>query len=132
MAHSNNMAGRLNDYMNLRTLPAAIGIVFAIASLYLFGLFQGLTFGWGIDYELTSSHALWASLGAYLLAFASSETRSFDKYERPEQGLIVAGPAVMVASQHWTWFADQMAANSPHLAMVAFAVSFVSYGVLVQ
>ena len=122
----------MNDYLNLRTLPAAIGIVFAVASLYLFGAISGLTFGWGIEYQITDSHALWVSLGAYLLAFASSETRSFEKYERWEQGVIAAGPLLMLASQHWAWLVDTMAANSPHFAIVAFLISFASYGVLVQ
>ena len=132
MAHNRSMNSRMNDYLNLRTLPAAIGIVFAVASLYLFGAISGLTFGWGIEYQITDSHALWVSLGAYLLAFASSETRDFAHYERWEQVMIAAGPGLMVLSQHWTWLVDQMAANSPHFAIVAFLISFASYGVLVQ
>jgi len=132
MAYSRDPSSMMEDYMNLRTLPAAIGIAFTVMSLYMFGAVDGLTIGWGIDYTLTSNHALWGSLAAYALAFASSETRSFENYERWEQITIAGGPAVMVASQHWTWFADQMAANSPHLAIVAFFVSFASYGVLVQ
>ena len=132
MAHNRSMNSMMNDYLNLRTLPAAIGIVFAVSSLYLFGAISGLTFGWGVEYQITDSHALWVSLGAYLLAFASSETRSFDHYERPEQAIIFAGPALMLASQHWTWLVDTMAANSPHFAIVAFLISFASYGVLVQ
>ena len=132
MAHNRSMNGMMNDYLNLRTLPAAIGIVFAVASLYLFGAISGLTFGWGIEYQITDTHALWVSLGAYLLAFASSETRDFDHYENWEKGIIAAGPALMVASQHWTWLYDTMAANSPHFAIVAFLISFASYGVLVQ
>lgn len=132
MAYNRSMSGVMNDYMNLRTLPAAIGIAFTVMSLYMFGAVEGLTIGWGINYTLTTSHALWGSLAAYALAFASSETRDFAHYERWEQGLIAAGPAIMVASEHWTWFSDQMAANSPTLSIVAFFVSFASFGVLVQ
>ncbi|WP_418283190.1 hypothetical protein [Halorubrum sp. DTA98] len=122
----------LTDYANLRTLPAAIGIVFAVASIYLFGGIAGLTIEWGINYTLTTGHALWVSLAAYVLAFASSETRSFDHYEQWEQVAIVGGPAVMIAYQHWTWFNDLIVTNEPHLAILAFLVSFASYAVLVQ
>ena len=133
MAHSSrNMSSMLDDYMNLRTLPAAIGIVFTISSLYLFGGIAGLSLEWGLDYTLTSGHALWASLGAYILAFASSETRSFDRYEQWEQVMIAAGPAVMIAYNHSTWFNDMIVTNEPHLAGIAFLVSFASYAVLVQ
>ncbi|WP_418284893.1 hypothetical protein [Halorubrum sp. DTA46] len=130
--NSKSMSARMNDYMNLRSLPAAIGIVFTVASLYLFGAITGLTFGWGVEYQIADTHALWVSLGAYLLAFASSETRSFDKYDRGEQAMIAAGPLLMLLSQHWTWLVDTMAANSPHFAIVAFLISFGSYAVLVQ
>ncbi|WP_058364898.1 hypothetical protein [Haloparvum sedimenti] len=122
----------MSDYVNLRTIPAAVGIAFSVMSVYLFGGLEGLTIGWGINYTLTSTHALWGSMAAYVIAFASSETRAFDRYEMWEKVLIAAGPALMIGYVHVQQVTDFIHSSEPMLPIIAFFVSFASYGVLSQ
>lgn len=122
----------VNDYKNLRTIPALLGIFFAVASMYQFGGLASFEILWGIDYTLTTQHAMFASLGTYAIAFASSETKRFEHYEDWEKAVIAAGPSLLVLHQYSTWVGDQFAAHSPTLSIIGFAVAIASWGVAVR
>lgn len=126
-----NPSGLLSDYAHLRTVPALLSIFFAMASLYQFGGVAELKFTW-FSYTLTAQHGLVASLGIFALAFASSETRSFDRYADWEKLLIGAGPVLLVAHQYVDPIATAFSNNSPWLPAVAFLVSVASWSVAVR
>lgn len=132
MAYSKGMGDTLGDYANLRSVPALMGIVFTMSSVYLFGGIEGLTISWGINYTLTTSHALWASIAVYVVAFASSETKQFASYEDWEKFLIAAGPLIMVGYEHVQYVTDLINNSAPELQIVAFVITFVGYGVAIR
>lgn len=132
MAYSKGMGDTLGDYANLRSVPALMGIVFTMSSIYLFGGIEGLTISWGIGYTLTTSHALWSSIAVYVVAFASSETKQFASYEDWEKILIAAGPLIMVGYEHVQYVTDLINNSAPELQIVAFVISFVGYGVAIR
>lgn len=121
----------MENYANLRTIPALLGIIFAIASFYQFGAIAEVHFPW-FEYTLTTQHAMFIALGAYAIAFASSETRQFENYENWEKGFIAAGPAVIILHQYSEYFQDLMASNDPALSMVAVLIALAGWGVAVQ
>lgn len=131
MAYSNSMGGILGDYKNLRTVPALFSIVFALASLYQFGGIATVEIVW-VNYTLTAQHAMYASLGAYAIAFASSETKEFRNYRDWEQAAIAAGPVVILAHGFVPQVTDMVANNQPLLGVTAFLAVLVSWGVAVR
>lgn len=131
MASYSSPTGLLSDYAQLRTLPALTSALLVAFSLYLYGGVSDLTFGW-LGYTLTTQHALMGSLVIYVIAFASSETRSLEYYEDWEMALISSGPGVMLLYQYIPYIQDQFAANDPHLSIIAFLFSVVSWGVMVK
>jgi hypothetical protein len=126
------MNSLVNDYKNLRTIPALLGIFFAVASMYQFGGIETFKILWGINYTLTTEHAMFLSLGTYVVAFASSETKQFEAYEDWEKAVIAAGPALIVGHQYVTWVSDQFAAHDPLLPIVGFLLAVASWGVAVR
>ncbi|TKX64502.1 hypothetical protein, partial [Halorubrum sp. SP9] len=104
-SYSRTMSDTLSDYTHLRTLPALLSVVFVLAGLYQFGGISEVMLTW-FSYSLTAQHATFVSLGAYAIAFASSETKRFEHYERWEQIAIAAGPAVIVGYQYVPQIAD--------------------------
>ena len=128
MAYSSNI---FEDYAQLRTLPALTSTLLVIFSAYLYGAISPLTVEW-IGYTITTQGALIGSLVIYVLAFASSETKSLEYYENWEMALISSGPGLMLAYQYIPYVQDQFAANSPTLAIIAFVFSVVSWGVMVK
>lgn len=72
------------------------------------------------------------SLGVLVVAFASSETKSFDHYEDWEKVLIAAGPILIVAHQYVTYVSDQFAAHDPTLPIIGFAVTIAAWGAAVR
>lgn len=102
---SNSLGGHLEDWGQLRTIPAVIGMAAFLTTIFFYGAFgnEPLEFAW-FDYQLTDTHAVGATLGIYAIAFASSETRDFSLYETWEQALIAAGPVLMAA----TWYSDRV------------------------
>ena len=131
MSYRNGATGLLSDYAHLRTLPALTSALLVAFSLYLYGGISELTFGW-LGYTLTTQHALMGSLVIYVIAFASSETRSLEYYEDWEMALISSGPGIMLAYQYIPFIQDQFTANDPHLSIIAFVFSVVSWGVMVR
>lgn len=89
------MSGVVSDYARLRTIPAVLGIAFTLSSLYQFGGITEVHLNW-LSYTLTTSDAMMVSLGTFMVAFASSETKEFDSYERWEKILIAASPALVL------------------------------------
>lgn len=125
------------DYMNIRTVPAMLSIIFAGASLFQFGGIPDITLAWinagSGGYTLTANHSVIASMGALLVAFMSSETRDFDYYEDWEKVAIAAGPILIVGQAYISQVNDFILAVGDPLGMqLAFLVSLVSWGVAVQ
>ncbi|ACO54898.1 VP3 [Halorubrum pleomorphic virus 1] len=132
MAYSKGVSGTLSDYTHLRTLPALLSVVFVIAGLYQFGGISDVTITWLSNYTLTSTHAMGASIGAYALAFASSETKQFDNYQDFEKVLIAAGPAVILGYEYIQPVTDLINTTSNAGPIAAFVVTVVAWGVAVR
>ena len=130
-SYSRSMSDTLSDYTHLRTLPALLSVVFVLAGLYQFGGISEVMLTW-LDYSLTAQHATFVSLGAYAIAFASSETKQFESYERWEQIAIAAGPAVIIGYQYVPQIADIINTNSNLGPIVAFLATVVAWGVAVR
>jgi hypothetical protein len=129
---SNRMSGLMSDYAHLRTLPAMLSVVFVVASAFQFGAITAPTIQWGLDYTLTAEHATIISLATFATAFASSETKAFDRYEDWEKVVIAAAPVLIVSHQYVGFVGDQFANYSPTFAIGAFVISVVSWGVAVR
>lgn len=127
-----SMGGVVSDYSHLRTIPAMLSIVFALASMYQFGGFGAdLTLAW-VGHTVTDQQAVLASLGALAVAFASSETKSLEMYEDWEKALIAGGPALIVAHAYVPEVTNFIA-NAGTLGQVtAFAVTVAGWGVAVR
>ncbi|MUW13734.1 hypothetical protein GJ633_02975 [Halorubrum sp. CBA1125] len=130
-SYSRSMGDTLSDYTHLRTLPALLSVVFIMAGLYQFGGISEVMLTW-LDYTLTAEHATFISLGAYAIAFASSETKQFDRYEDWEKVAIAAGPVVIVGYQYVPQIADIINTSSNLGPIVAFLATVVAWGVAVR
>lgn len=132
MAYSKGISESLSDYTHLRTLPALLSVAFVIAGLYQFGGISDVTLVWLNDYTLTTQHAMFAAIGSYALAFASSETKSFDAYEDWEKVAIAAGPVVILGNEYVQFVSDFINTTSSVGPIVAFLVTVVAWGVAVR
>lgn len=133
MAYSNRASGMLSDYANLRTLPAMLSVVFIAASMYQFGGVSDITLVWLNNYSLSGTHAVFASIGTYAVAFASSETKALDHYEDWEKAAIAAGPVVIVGQNYITAIDDLLIGFGDPLGyQIAFVLTIVSWGVAVR
>jgi len=130
-SYSRTMSDTLSDYTHLRTLPALLSVVFVLAGLYQFGGISEVMLTW-LDYTLTSEHATFIALGAYAIAFASSETKQFESYERWEQIAIAAGPLVIIGYQYVPQIADIINTSSNLGPILAFLATVVAWGVAVR
>lgn len=131
MTATRAVSRKFDDYTQLRTLPAMLSVAFVLASLYQMGGLGTLELVW-LDYTLTTSHAVLISAGSFVVAFASSETRSFEHYDDWEQAVIAAGPAVILGEQYVPFVADQLSNLGEPGYMVAFLVTVASWGVAVR
>jgi len=131
--NSSKLSGIVDDYANIRTLPAFISAVFISLSLYQFGGIDPIAFNWGINYTFQPGHAILGSLAAYAIAFASSETKSFEYYEVWEKALIAAGPLAVAG---WGYIPAienlLLQLGDPMGAQVGFLLSVVSWIVMVR
>jgi|GEM_PF-438036 len=123
--------GVVSDYAQLNTIPALLSVVFVGAGLYQFGGIPDLTLVW-LDYTLQTQHALIASLGVYVVAFMSSETKDFRHYEDWEKVLIFAGPAVMLAYEYVPQVANVINTDGHVGPIVAFFLTVAAWGVAVR
>lgn len=130
MSYQNRASGLLSDYMNVRTIPAALSVAFVVASLYQFGGISQVHLPW-VGYTLDTSHAMLISLATYGVAFASSETKQFEHYETEEQALIAAGPTLIVGHQYVPQVSDLLVQIGDPLGyQIAFGVTAVSWAVM--
>ena len=130
-SHRSSMNSIVSDYKNLRTIPALLGILFAVASLYQFGGIAEVHLSW-FDYTLTTKHAMFASLTVLVVAFMSSETKEFRNYEDWEKVVIAAGPALIILHQYWNWLGDHFATHDPTLPVIGFLIAVAAWGVAVR
>ncbi|WP_049910816.1 hypothetical protein [Halorubrum coriense] len=130
-SYSRSMSDTLSDYTHLRTLPALLSVVFVLAGLYQFGGISEVMITW-LDYALTAQHATFISLGAYAIAFASSETKQFESYEDWEKVAIAAGPLVIIGYQYVPQIASIINTNSNLGPILAFFATVVAWGVAVR
>ena len=130
-SYQNSMSNVVEDYTQLNTIPALLSVAFVVAGLYQFGGISDVTLTW-IDYTLTAQHATFASLGVYVVAFASSETKEFRNYEDWERVLIAAGPLLIVGYQYVPQIADIVNTSSNLGPIVAFLVTVAAWGVAVR
>lgn len=126
MATYNNSV--VGEYMQLKSIPSFLSATFLVLTFHTFGGVDPLHVNWGIDYTLTAEHALYGSLVTYLVAFASSETKEFSRYDDVEKALIAAGPAVLVIHEY-QWLISSW---STGLEMAGFALAAVSWMVAVR
>ena len=126
-----SMTSTLSDYTHLRTLPALLSVVFVLAGLYQFGGIAEVEIVW-LDYLLTAEHATVISLAAFAAAFASSETKALDHYEKWEQVVIAAGPILIVGYQYTDFVYDLVSTEGNFGPVVAFLVTVVAWGVAVR
>lgn len=131
MATRSSVSGIVSDYSHLRTLPALLSVVFALASLYQFGGISEVHLVWA-DYTLTTQHAMLTSVGVYALAFASSETKAFDHYQDWEKVLIAGGPALIVGYQYVDFISNLVNTMSNTGPIVAFLITVAAWGVAVR
>lgn len=136
MAYSkSSLSGIASDYAHLRTLPALLSVVFAVASLYQFGGIAAVELTWWGGYTLTTEHATLMSAVVYGVAFMSSETRRFDNYQDWEKVAIAAGPVVILGNEYMTEVNDflvDLGGADPLGMQVAFFLSIISWGVAVR
>lgn len=125
-------SGMLNDYANLRTIPAVMSAVFAVASIYQFGGITTINIEW-LSYTLTAEHATWVSIAVYAIAGYSSETRNLEHYETWEQAGIALGPVLILGHQYTTEVTDLLLEFGDPLGFqLAFVASVVSWGIIAR
>ncbi|GAB3315074.1 hypothetical protein [Haloplanus salinarum] len=123
----------VSNYANIRTIPAMLSVVFALASLYQFGGIATVELVWLSNYTLTAEHSVIASMGTFIIALASSETKSFEYYETWEQGVIALGPLVIVLDYLTTEVTDFiLGIGDPLGYQIAFLITIVSWTVAVR
>ena len=132
MNHS-SLSQTVSNYANIRTIPAMLSVVFALSSLYQFGGIATVELVWLSNYTLTAEHAAIASIGTYVVALASSETKSFEYYETWEQLVIALGPVIILGDYLTAEVTDLlMGLGDPLGYQIAFVLTIVSWTVAVR
>lgn len=132
MASSNTVQSYLGDYANIRTIPGVLSVAFVVATVYMFGGIETLTFAW-FGYTIQPEHMMLLTLGTYAVAFASSETKRFENYEDWEKAVIAAGPAIIFLYEYLPAFVDLLdSIGTPLGHQLAALICLVSWGVAVQ
>lgn len=126
-----SMTGIIDDYSNLRAVPALLGMLFGLFGLYQFGAFSTLELAW-FNYTIQTNHVMLGSLGIFALAFMSSETKSFERYDDWEQGLIAASPVLIVTYEHVQFVTDLVNNTEPWTQILAFLITVAGYGVAMR
>ncbi|WP_254764117.1 hypothetical protein [Natrinema marinum] len=120
----------MNDYSQLRAVPALLGMLFSIFGLYQFGAFSTLTIAW-FDYTIQTTHVMLGSLAIFAVAFMSSETKSFEHYDEWEQAMIAASPVLIVGYEHISFITD-LVNTSTWTQILAFLIVAGGYGVAMR
>lgn len=134
MTHTyrNQASEVLSDYSHLRTLPAMLSVAFVLASLYQFGGISEVHLSW-LDYTLSTQHSVVVSLGAYVVAFMSSETKQFENYDTWERALIAVAPIVILGYEFTQVVTDLLVQLGDPLGyQIAFMITVVSWAVAVR
>jgi hypothetical protein len=132
MNHS-SLSQTVSNYANIRTIPAMLSAVFAVASAYQFGGIAQIELVWLSNYTLTTEHAAIVSLATYVVALLSSETKSFEYYETWEQIVIGLGFVVILGDYLTTEVTDFLLGLGDPLGMqVAFVVTIIAWTVTVR
>lgn len=125
-----NTKSVLSDYTQLNTIPALSGVLFAVASAVQF---LGASISLATpQYTFDPAHALLTSLVVLVVAFASSDTKDWRRYETYEQGIVAVAVVTMVGSEYITEISDLIANNSPTAGILAFMISMAAWGVLAR
>ena len=134
--NKNALTAKAQDYANLRSLPAILSVLFLGASLYQFGGISAITLTWlgGTGgYSLTAEHSVMVSMATLLVAFMSSQTKSYEHYEVWEMLLIAAGPLVIVGDYLTVEVTDVIVAIGDPLGyQVAFFLTVLSWGAAIR
>jgi len=132
MNHS-SVSQTVRNYANIRTIPAMLSAVFAVASAYQFGAIAQIELVWLSNYTLTTEHAAIVSLATYVVALLSSETKSFEYYETWEQIVIGIGFVVILGDYLTVEVTDLLMELGDPLGMqVAFIATIVAWTVTVR
>jgi hypothetical protein len=122
----------LGDYAQIRVVPALASVLFIAASALQFGAIEPITVTW-LDFTLDTSYSMVVSLGVFALAFASSETKSFEHYDQWEQIVIGLGPALILGHEFVPALSDFIASiGDPTGYAIAFVVTMASWAVAVR
>ena len=123
----------VSEYANLQQIPMILSAVFLAAGLYQFGAIEPITVNWFGGYTLDPQHAMVGSLGSFLVAFMSSETRQFENYATGEMILIALGPLVIAGDYLTVEVSDFLVSLGDPLGMqLAFLATAVSWTVAVR
>lgn len=130
---TSSMNRMLGDYAHLRTLPALLSVGFVATSLYQFGGISDITLVWLSNYTLTAEHASLGGVLIWAIAFMSSETKAFDRYEDWEKITLAAAPLLVLGQAHITEIDNfLMDLGDPLGYQLAFLVTIVSWAVAVR
>lgn len=129
----NTLSSTVDDYANLRSLPAIISAIFVAMSLYQFGGISGIELTWFGGYTLTSQHAALGGMVIYAIAFMSSETKSFDHYDDWEKVALGIVPVLTIGYQYVDAVPNFLAAiGDPLGSQLAFAACLFGWFVAVR
>lgn len=126
-----SVKGALGDYASLRTIPALLSVLFALSTMYQFGGLSQPSFQW-LGYQMTGAHAMLISLGSYIVAFASSETKEFKNYATGERVLIALSMVIVFGQQQIVTISEMMAAHQPAAGMVAYLLVMLGWVVAIR
>lgn len=127
---THGFARTVADYSQLRTIPAILGVVFTVCSIFQFGGMAAPELLW-VDYTLSQLHAAALSMVVMLVAFMSSKTKEFAHYNWWEQVLIPIAPVLILGHQ----FVDPVGAAidaEQSRQIVATLASLLSWGAAVR
>lgn len=131
-SYGSSMKSTASDYLNVRTVPATLSVVFIIAGLYQFGGISQVSFPW-VNYTIQASHAVLASAATLVVAFMSSDTRDFERYDTWEQIVVAAGPVTILGYEYVPFVSDFIVGLGDPLGMqLAFIVTVASWTIAIQ
>ena len=127
----NSMSETVSNYTQLNTIPALMGILFAMSAGVQF-LGMQISIAIPASYSFPSTHAMLVSIGVLVIAFASSDTKDWRYYESWEQIVVGAAVVLMVGAEYIVEIDDFIAANDPITGIAAFLVSMAAWSVLAR
>jgi len=125
-----SMGSIVDDYSQLKAVPALLGMLFSLFGLYQFGAFSTLELAW-FNYTVDTTHVMLGSLAIFAVAFMSSETKQFENYHDWEQALIAASPILIVGYEH-VQFVTDIVNTGTWTQILAFLIVAAGYGVAMR